>query len=141
MYFKFWKCTFVKSYNIYTVTSSFPSKHLLVFKTSSRHVLKMSSKHLQCNNSLSWRHLAKMSWRLLEDILQTVLKKSWKTKNCYAENIFKMSWRHVLKTSWRHVLTTSWRQIKCLLGISVSNESIFNKSISDKFKVNPKDIN
>ena len=141
MYFKFWKCTSVKSYNIYTVTSSFPSKDLLIFKTSSWHALKMSSKHLQRNNSLPWRHLAKMSWRLLEDILQTVLKKLWKTKNCYAENIFKMSWRHVLKTSWRHVLTMSWRQTKCLLGISVSNESIFNKSRSDKFKVNPKDIN
>ena len=108
MYFKFWKCTSVKSYNIYTVTSSFPSKDLLIFKTSSCHALKMSSKHLQRNNSLPWRHLAKMSWRLLEDILQTVLKKLWKTKNCYTENIFKMS--------WRHVLTMSWRQTKCLLG-------------------------
>ena len=58
---------------------SLPSKHLLVFKTSSRDVLKTSSTRLQRNS--------------LEDVLKTfckyVLKMSWKTKNCYA----------VLKTS------------------------------------------
>ena len=73
---------------------------------------------------MSWRRLQDMSWRLLqhvfsvtilrlprrlEDILQDILKTSWKTKNCYAENVLKMSWGHVLKTSWRHALKTSWR--------------------------------
>ena len=78
------------------------SKHLLVLKTSST--------PLQCNNFTS-------SWRHLDDILQDVLK---------------MSWRHVLKTSWR----TLWRQTKNLLVISVSNKSkcasnktIFLKSV------------
>ena len=49
--------------------------------------------------------------RRLEDILQDALKTSWKTKNCYAEDVLKTSWRHVLKTSWRHVLKMSWRHI------------------------------
>ena len=37
--------------------------------------------------------------------------KNWKTKNCYAEDVFKTSWRHILKTSWRHVLKTSSRRL------------------------------
>ena len=37
--------------------------------------------------------------------------KNWKAKNCYAEDVFKTSWRHILKTSWRHVLKTSWRHV------------------------------
>ena len=91
---------------------------------------------------------------VLEDILQVVLTTSWKMKNCYTEDVFKTSsrhvlktsWRHVLKMSWRHVLKTSlktcledilkilWRQTKYLLGISVylsgSNKS---KCVSNKF--------
>ena len=39
--------------------------------------------------------------RRLEDILGDILKTSWETKNCYAEFVFKTSWRHVFKTSWR----------------------------------------
>ena len=52
---------------------------------------------------------------------------------------------------WRRlqdVFKTSWRQTKCLLGISLSNESkyvskksVFNKSVSDESKVNQKCIN
>ena len=38
--------------------------------------------------------------------LEDVFKTSWKTKNCYAEAVFKKCWRHILKTSWRHVLKT-----------------------------------
>ena len=37
--------------------------------------------------------------------------KNWKAKNCYAEDVFKTSWRHILKTSWRHVLKTSSRRL------------------------------
>ena len=75
-----------------------------VLKTSSRHVLKTSSTRLQRNNF-------------------SFSKTSWKMKNCYSEDVFKTSWkhvlttfwwtswRHVLKTSGRHVLKTSWRQV------------------------------
>ena len=131
--------------------------------------------NLPANICWSSRRLQDMSWRCLqhvfsvtifrlprclEDVLKTfckyILKTSWKTKNCYAEDVLKTSWRyvlktswrHVLKTSWRHVLKTSWRQTKCLLGMSicnkskcVSNKSIFHKSISDESKANPKCIN
>ena len=114
-------------------------------KMSSRHVLKKSSTHLQCNNFTS---------------CEGVLKTSWKTKNCYAEDIFKMSWRHLqdvlktcledaLKTCLENVLKTyledafkrSWRQTECLLGISISNkckcQSIFNKPVPDESNANP----
>ena len=89
-----------------------------VFKTSSRHVLKTSSTRLQRNNftssKTSWRRLPKTSWRRLEDLLQDVLKMSWKTKNCYAEDVLKtcledMSWRHALKTCLEDM---SWRNFK-----------------------------
>ena len=54
-----------------------------------------------------------MSWRRLQHVfsvtilhlprrLEDVLKPSWKTKNCYAEDVLKISWRHTLKASWRH---------------------------------------
>ena len=109
-------------------------RHLeVVLKTSSRHVLKTSSISLQRKNfsssKPSWRRLAKTSWKRLENVLKTSRKASWKTKNCYPEDILK----------------TSWRQTKCLLGMSVSNKSkyksIFHKSISDKPKANPRCIN
>ena len=88
-----------------------PSKHLLVLKTS-------------------WRRLQNMSWTHLQNVfsvtifclpirLEDALKTSWKTKNCYAED---MSWRRL-----QDVLET-----KCLLRISLSNKSNFesDKSIS-----------
>ena len=112
-----------------------PNKHLLVLKTSWRHVLKTSSTHLPRNN---------FSLFVFEDVLKTSwkmsCKTSWKTKNCYAEDVFKTSsrhflktsWRYVLKTSWRHALKTSWRHVLKTfsrrlgdkkIGIAVSNES------------------
>ena len=117
---------------------SLPSKHLLVLKTSST--------RLQRNSFTS-------------------SKTSWKTKYCYAEDVFKTSWRHVLKTSWRHVLKTSWRHVlkmswRHILKTSwrhygekqntywgsnkskyVSNKTIFHKFISGNSKANPKCIN
>ena len=69
------------------------SKHLLALKTFST--------RLQHNNFMP----SKTSWRRLRDVLKT----SWKTKNCYAEDVSKTSGRHVLKMSWRNVLKTSWR--------------------------------
>ena len=104
------------------------SRHVL--STSSRHILKRSSTRLQRNKFTS----SKTSWRRLESIrrLEEVLKTSWKTKNCYAEDVFN----------------TLWRQTKYELGISVSNKSkwvsnkyIFHKSISDNSTANSKCIN
>ena len=133
------------------VSLFFSRKHLLVFKTSWRRLQHVFSVTIFC---LPWllQEVFKTPWRrlgrCLEDISQDVLNTSWKTKNCYAEDVFKTSFRHVFKTSWRHVLKTSWRQTNCLLGISVpkkskyiSNKSIFSKSISDESKANPKWFN
>ena len=64
----------------------------------------------------------KMSWRRLQYVLsvtilrlprrlEDVLKESWKTKNCYVEDVSKTSWRHFSKTYWRHVLKTSWKHV------------------------------
>ena len=93
---------------------SLPGKHLLVLNTSSA-----------------------SQFYIFQDLSQDVLKTSWKTKSCYAED--------VLKTYLEDVFKTSWRQTKCLLVISVSNKSkcvsnksMFHKSISDKSKANPK---
>ena len=55
-----------------------------VFKTSSRHVLKRSSSSLQRNSFSSF-------FKILEDILQEVLKTSRWKKNCYTEDVFKKS--------------------------------------------------
>ena len=104
----------------------------------------------------SWRRLHHVfSVRHLEDILQDVLKTSWKTKNCYAEDVLKTCLEDVLKTCLEDVLKTCpedvlktlWRQANYLLGISVSikskclsNKSIFNKSTFGNSKANPKCI-
>ena len=102
--------------------------------------------------------------RRLEDVLKTSCKTSWKTKNCYVEDVLKTcledvlkTWledflkvclEDVLKTYLEDVLKTLWRQTKYLLGLSVSNkskcvpnESIFHKSISGNSKANSKYIN
>ena len=66
--------------------------------------------------------LQDMSWRCLQQVfgvtilrlprrLEGVFKTSWKTKNCYAEDVLKMSWRHVLKTPWGYILKTSSRRL------------------------------
>ena len=102
------------------------------------------------------RRLADVLQKRLEDVLTTY----WKTKNCYAEDVLKTSWRHVLKTSWRHVLKMSWRHVLKMsakrlgdkqnvfwsylyltnLNVYLTN-LVFHKSISDESKVNPKCIN
>ena len=76
------------------------------------------TKYNPVNICWSWRRLQHVFSvtilrlpRRLEDILEHVWKTSRKTKNCYAEDALKTSWRHVLKTSWRHVLMMSWRHI------------------------------
>ena len=69
------------------------SRH--AFKMSARHVFKASSRRLQCNtfssSKTSSRRLQKVFARRLED----VLKKSRKTKNCYAEDVLKTSSRRL----------------------------------------------
>ena len=55
-----------------------------LLKTSSRHVFKTSGRRLQRKSFLS-------------------SKTSWKTKNCYAEDVLKTFSRHVSKTSLRRL--------------------------------------
>ena len=67
------------------------------FKMSSRHVLKTSSRRLQRNDFSS----SKTSSRRLQEVfarrLRDIFKTSWKTKTCYAEDLWKTSLRHILK--------------------------------------------
>ena len=119
-----------------------PSKHLLIFNTSWRHLQHVF-------NVIIFRLP-----RCLEDVLKTSRETSWRRLRkrkivmlkTSSRQFFKTSWTHVLKTSWRHVWTCC-RQTRYLLGISVSNKSkyvsnnsIFHKSISDESKVNPKSL-
>ena len=145
---KKWRSKFHKIFQIHELL---PSKHLLVLKTSStrpqRNKFRSSKK--------SWRYLAKTPSGRLEDILQDVVKTSGKTKNCYAEDnwrIVKTCLEDALKAGLedvlKDVLKTLWSQIKPLLGISVSNKSkyvsnkfIFHKSIFDNSRTNTKYIN
>ena len=118
----------------------FPSKHLLVLKTSWR--------RLQYVFSVTVSHLP----RRLEDLLQDVCKTS--SRHLGRRKIV------TLKTSWRRLEDMSWRPLKdfmetnkiltrdiCILisGFNkpkcVSNKSVFHKSISDNSKANPKCIN
>ena len=110
-----------KSWQCQLFTNTHPSKHLLVFKKSWRRLQDMSWKRLQHVFSVTIfclprcvEYIMKTSWRRLEEVFKTF----WKTKNCYAEDIMKMSSRHVLKTSWRHILRTRWRHLQDVLEIN-----------------------
>ena len=108
-------------------------------------------KNISANICWSSRRLDKT---FSEDVLylEHVLKTSWKTKNCYAEDVLV---RRVLKTSWRYILKTSSRRLadkknvywgylyltKLNAYIFDLTKSLFNKPISDKSKANPKCIN
>ena len=90
-----------------------------VFKMSSRRVFKTFSRRLQRNNFLfsktssrrllarylqhvfktSSGRICKTSTRCFQDAFKT----SWKTKNCYAEDVLQTSLRYVLKTSSKRV--------------------------------------
>ena len=75
---------------------------------------------------------------------------SWKTKNCYAEDVFKTCLKHVFKISlWdflkaclQDVLETKiWRYLYLTkINGYVSNKSIFHKSTSDDSKAHPKSL-
>ena len=103
-----------------------------VFRTSSRHVFKTPSRRLQRNDFSCFRTSLRRLVRCLQDIfktsLQDVFKISWKTKNCYAEDVLKTPSRHVLKTS------------KCLLGhikVNYPINRIFEK-LSDEICLHKK---
>ena len=91
--------TTISFYYICNIHFIHPIKHLLIFKTSSRHVLKTSSTRLQCNNFTS----SKTSWRRLEDVFKTSRKTSWR----------RLGRRKIvtLKTSWRRLEDMSWRRL------------------------------
>ena len=61
-------------------------------------VSKTSWRRLQRNNFSSSKTSCERSWKRLQDVFKT----SWKTKNCYAEDVLKKSSIHVSN--------------KCLLG-------------------------
>ena len=79
----------------------YPSKHLLVLKTSCKDVLKTSWKTKNC---------------YAEDVLKTCLEDVLKT--CL-EDVLKTGLEVVLKTGLEDLLKILWRQTKNLLGISV----------------------
>ena len=110
---------------IFSIKIIISSKHLLVLKTSWRrlqHVFSVTILRLP---------------RRLEAAFKTSHKTSWRRLGRWKIVTLKTSSRRLEDISWRR-LQTSWRQTKCLLGISVSDKSIFHKSISEKSKVNPK---
>ena len=124
----------LRCYNkLYIVERRQPSKHLLVFKTSSRrlqHVFSVTVLRLP---------------RRLQDVLEDKKFLRWRR----LQDVLKIRLEDVLKTCLEEVFKTSWRQTKCLLvktkylSVSnkskcVSNKSMFHKSISDKSNANPK---
>ena len=69
----------------YRYDISRPSKHLLVFKTSSRYVFKTSSTRLQRNNLSS----SKTSSRRLDDVLKTSCKQVSKTSSRRLQDVLR----------------------------------------------------
>ena len=73
---------------------------------SSRRLQDMSSRRLQRNNFSSSKTSSRRFARCLQDVfasVQDVLETSWKTKNCYTEDVLKTSSRHVFKASSRRL--------------------------------------
>ena len=101
----------VDSLNIYLLDThldlldtDIPSKYFIVSI--------MSSRRLQCNNFSFLKTSSKMSSRRLQDVfktsLQDVFKTSWKTQNCYAEDVLKTSSRPT-NVCWRDSL--NWTKV------------------------------
>ena len=63
------------------------------------------------------------------------MKTSWKTKNCYAEDVLKTSSRHVFKTSSRHVFKTSSRHV-----FKMSSRHVFKTSSRHALKTCLQDV-
>ena len=73
---------------------------------SSRRLQDMSLRCLQRNNFSSSKTSSRRFARCLQDVfasVQDVLETSWKTKNCYTEDVLKTSSRHVFKASSRRL--------------------------------------
>ena len=69
-------------------------------------VSKTSWRRLQRNNFSSSKTSSRRFARCLQDVfasVQDVLETSWKTKNCYTEDVLKTSSRHVFKASSRRL--------------------------------------
>ena len=141
-----------------------PSKHLLVFKTSS---IRLQRNNFSSSKT-SWRRLEDVLQIRFEDVLKTSRKTSWRRLGRQKIVTLKTSWRHVLKTSWRHVLKTSWRHVLKMswrhvlkmsakrlgdkqnvfwsylyltnLNVYLTN-LVFHKPLSDESKGNPKCVN
>ena len=76
-----------------------PSKHFAHLQdVSSRRFQGMSSRRLQDVLDVTIFCLPRRLQDIFKTCLQNVFKTSWKTKNCYAENVLKTSSRRVLKT-------------------------------------------
>ena len=116
----------------------FPSKQLLVLKTSWRQLQDKFWRSLQYffGVSIFWlpRHLTNTSGERLDDVLKTFRKTTWRgllrhrqdileDKNSYAEVVFKTAGRHVLKIAGRYVLKMAGRHVS-----SVSWRHVLKKS-------------
>ena len=107
---RFVKCRFARS-KIYTFRfvcfqDVLKTSSRYVLKTSSKHVFKTSTRCLQRNNFSSSKTSSRRFARCLQDVfasVQDVLETSWKTKNCYTEDVLKTSSRHVFKASSRRL--------------------------------------
>ena len=98
--------SFCNTYLVETGLSDFhkttlPSKHSSWWRRT-EDVLKTSWRH---NCKTSCKHVLKTSWRRLQDVLgRRIANTSWRSlqdvledEKCYAEDVFKMSWRRLGK--------------------------------------------
>ena len=131
-----------------------PRSYEIFYLTSTKEFVMSLEKGFSITSQKIFVGLQDMSWRRLQHVFSVTIlclprRLEDVLKTCL-EDVLKTCLEDVLKTYLEDVFKTSWRQTKCLLGISVSNKSkcvylwsnksIFNKSISDKSKANPKCI-
>ena len=116
---------------IVNFTKFYPSKHLLVFKTSWRRLKDRSWRRLQhafrvkvfclskrLDDVLQRRleDVLKTSWRHIEDILQDVLKTYWRCLGRRKIVTLNTSSRLLEDMSWRRLEDMSWRRLQDVLG-------------------------
>ena len=70
------------------------------------------------NNSLTWWHVLKTSWRYLSKTSLRFLEDVLKTSSECIEDFLKMFWRRFYKTSWRGLGKASWRSLEDVLKTS-----------------------
>ena len=80
-------------FNLSLVRKTYPSKNLLISKTSWRRLLNISWKRLEDVFNVTISRLL----RCLQDIFRTSWKMSCKTINCYVEDIFKTCLQGILE--------------------------------------------